>query len=84
MKTQASSGVKHYYRQEKLVVIMGKTRVASLIMEDAHRVDHRSTEIIVEESRYSGHQDGQRDRGCSAEVGADLQQEGNGRKHPDS
>ena len=39
MRVRAPKGMKHYYGQEKLLVVMGKTRIAKLIMNDAHRID---------------------------------------------
>ena len=47
MQTWATLGVKHHYGQQRLVAIMAKTRVATLIMQDAHEVDHHATEVTV-------------------------------------
>ena len=50
MQIRSPKGMKHYYRLENLVVIMGRTRITNLIMNDANRIDYHSTEIMVVES----------------------------------
>ena len=49
--TRANLAVKHHYGKDSLPVIMSSTRVAELIMMDAHSKDHRSVAITVAISR---------------------------------
>ena len=49
--TRANLAVKHHYGKDSLPVIMSSTRVAELVMMDAHSKDHKSVAITVANSR---------------------------------
>ena len=44
---RAPSGMRHFFGQDRLPVIMGSTRVAYLVMLDAHNRDHCDKDITI-------------------------------------
>ena len=49
---RAKTGLKHFYGQSYLPVIMGHTRVADLIMTSAHWEDHAGRDITQAMARH--------------------------------
>ena len=50
---RASAGMKHFFGQDNLPVIMGDTRIAELIMLEAHYQDHAAKDITLATSRHT-------------------------------
>ena len=50
---RASIGMKQFFGQANLPVIMGSTRIAYLIMLDAHKQDHAGKDITLATSRHT-------------------------------
>ena len=50
---RASSGMRKFFGQGTLPVIMGSTRIAYLIMLDAHNQDHTAKDITIATSRHT-------------------------------
>ena len=50
---RASVGMRQFFGQSSLPVIMGSTRVAYLIMLDAHNQDHAGKDITLATSRHT-------------------------------
>ena len=50
---RASTGIRHFFGQGELPVIMGSTRLAFLIMLDAHKQDHAGRDITMATSRHT-------------------------------
>ena len=50
---RASTGMRHFFGQGELPVIMGSTRLAFLIMLDAHKQDHAGRDITIATSRHT-------------------------------
>ena len=50
---RASAGMEHFFGQDNLPVIMGNTRIAELIMLEAHYQDHAAKDITLAMSRHT-------------------------------
>ena len=50
---RASAGMNHFFGQDNLPVIMGDTRIAELIMLEAHYQDHAAKDIILSMSHHT-------------------------------
>ena len=50
---RAASGMMKFFGQDTLPVIMGSTRIAYLIMLDAHNQDHTAKDITIATSRHT-------------------------------